>query len=85
MMQWPERLKYLKNFVFLRKNFAFLVLICFVAIRAYNQFSALQGDSARVQIILSIITLAVAGTLLFVSLGYGTPAVFAVLVPQAYP
>lgn len=54
-----KRLAYLANFLIVKPNFVLLAIIAGLSIYSYRHFSSLPGDSARVQIMISVITLAV--------------------------
>lgn len=59
-----NKLKYYTNFFFLRRNFFLLLIIGGFAAYWYTHYSILQGDNAKVQIILSVITLVVCAIVL---------------------
>lgn len=63
-----QKLTYLSNYLFLKRNFFLLLAIGAFSYYWYTHFSSLQGDSARVQIVLSVISLAVCGTVFLFSL-----------------
>ena len=63
-----KKLRHFKNFIFLKRNFFLLMVIGGFAYYSYNHYSGLIGDNARVQIIISVITLAICSLVLLFSL-----------------
>lgn len=58
------KLRYYANYLFLKRNFFLLLAIAGFAYYWLNHHAALQGDSARVQVILSIIALVICAIVL---------------------
>ncbi|RMH82779.1 MAG: DUF58 domain-containing protein [Calditrichaeota bacterium] len=52
-----RKLRYYGNYLFLRRNFFLLTFIAGLAYYWFNHYANLEGDTARVQIMLSMITL----------------------------
>lgn len=55
-MNMPK-IKYYLNFIILRRNFWLLAIISFLSYHWYTEFSSLAGDSAKIQIVLSGVTI----------------------------
>lgn len=59
-----NKIKYYANYLFLKRNFFLLLFIAGFALYWFTHYTGLEGDSARVQIVLSIITLVVCAIIL---------------------
>ncbi len=62
------KLKYYANYNFLQRNFFFLLIIAAISFYWFNHYTSLQGDTAKVQIFLSMITLGFCGIIFAFSL-----------------
>ncbi len=62
-----RHIRYWRNFFFLKRNFWFLILIVGLSFYWFNHYASLPGDSARIQILLSIIALGVCSVALLIS------------------
>ena len=54
-----RHIRYWRNFLFVKRNFWFLAIVSALSIYWFNHYAALPGDSARIQILVSMITLGV--------------------------
>ncbi len=74
-----KTLKYLSNFILLKRNAWLLLAIGGISFYWYHHFSALPGDAARVQIVISMITLLSCASIFTFSLLTTLPAYLAML------
>ncbi len=63
-----RHIRYWRNFFFLKRNFWFLALIAGLSVYWFNHYASLPGDSARIQILLSMIAIGVCVVALTISL-----------------
>lgn len=57
MSKLKKKFKYYQNYIFIKRNFLYLLTISIISYYWFNHYSSLEGDSARVRIFLSLITL----------------------------
>lgn len=63
MNELKKKFRYYGNYIFVKRNFLYLLTISVISYYWFNHYSELEGDSARVRIFLSLITFGFCGIL----------------------